>query len=217
MKWQYFFDNIDNWDDREQLAGIAQIEDIERASGSEIIECIDNLWEDKCRSALLHKAIQHGVIFTPADAIELYELLGDQNAFLQVLPNVRGLFTQDQIEDLMYALDDRIVSDLAVKSNLPDPFADEYEEPVVDQKRSRRRSGGSAGLGILAALFGIAEGVSQSGSGVNGAFRVGDHVRVRWSGLEGTVIDASGGRYMVSMRDGRKVESYSAGELVRVW
>jgi len=39
-------------------------------------------------------------------------------------------------------------------------------------------------------------------------FRVGDHVRVRYRGQEGTVIDINGGLYMVSLSSGC-VDSYS--------
>ncbi|MBQ1862169.1 MAG: hypothetical protein II149_01510 [Clostridia bacterium] len=48
-------------------------------------------------------------------------------------------------------------------------------------------------------------------------FKVGDHVRVKWRGQEGVIIDASNGFYMVSMSGGRTVESYTASDLEKTW
>lgn len=48
-------------------------------------------------------------------------------------------------------------------------------------------------------------------------FRVGDHVRVLWRGQEGTIIDVNGGLYMVSLNDGRTVDSFLESDLERAW
>lgn len=48
-------------------------------------------------------------------------------------------------------------------------------------------------------------------------FRVGDHVRVRYRGQEGTVIDINGDLYMVSLKEGAHVDSYYEDQLERAW
>ncbi len=48
-------------------------------------------------------------------------------------------------------------------------------------------------------------------------FRIGDHVRVRYRGQEGTVVDINGDYYMVSLKDGRHVDSYREEELEKAW
>lgn len=48
-------------------------------------------------------------------------------------------------------------------------------------------------------------------------FRVGEHVRVRWRGQEGTIIDINGGLYMVSLGDGRTVDSFPESDLEKAW
>lgn len=48
-------------------------------------------------------------------------------------------------------------------------------------------------------------------------FRIGDHVRVRYWGQEGTVVDINGNYYMVSLKDGRHVDSYREEELEKAW
>lgn len=72
----------------------------------------------------------------------------------------------------------------------------------------------------MAMAFGIGEGIRQ---GINDAadhpvrkFRVGDHVRVKYRGQEGTVIDINGDLYMVSLSSG-SVDSYSENQLERAW
>ena len=47
-------------------------------------------------------------------------------------------------------------------------------------------------------------------------FRVGDQVRVRYRGQEGTIIDINAGLYMVSLEDGKIVDSYPESSLERV-
>lgn len=42
---------------------------------------------------------------------------------------------------------------------------------------------------------------------------LGDHIRVKYSGLEGSIIDVNGDRYMIFLEDGTKVESYLESDL----
>ncbi len=48
-------------------------------------------------------------------------------------------------------------------------------------------------------------------------FKVGDRVRVKYRGQEGYIIDKNGSLYMVSLKDGQYVDSYSADELEKCW
>jgi len=48
-------------------------------------------------------------------------------------------------------------------------------------------------------------------------FSVGDHVRVRYRGQEGTIIGIHGNLYMVSLKDGAYVDSYIASDLEKCW
>ena len=90
-----------------------------------------------------------------------------------------------------------------------------FEEPKpVPEKKP------SGFFSKMAMAFGIGEGIRQ---GINNAagrpvrrFRVGDHVRVKYRGQEGTVIDINGDLYMVSLSGG-SVDSYSETQLERAW
>ena len=68
-------------------------------------------------------------------------------------------------------------------------------------------------------LFSALAFFSLMGDGKNKEprFRIGDHVQVRWRGQEGTIIDKNGSLYMVSMNDGRIVESYKESQLEKPW
>ena len=47
----------------------------------------------------------------------------------------------------------------------------------------------------------------------NAEYKVGDKVRVKYRGQEGYVIDINDSLYMVSLDDGRDIDSYSAEQL----
>ncbi len=51
----------------------------------------------------------------------------------------------------------------------------------------------------------------------NRRFKIGDHVRIRFKGEEGTIIDINGQYYMVSTHNGRHVDSYTEDQLERAW
>ena len=69
-------------------------------------------------------------------------------------------------------------------------------------------------MGLFIGLMGML------GSGQNNAgpqFRIGDHVRARYRGQEGTVVDINGDLFMVSLDDGAHVDSYTASQLEKAW
>ena len=48
-------------------------------------------------------------------------------------------------------------------------------------------------------------------------YKVGDKVRVKYRGQEGYIIDKNDSLYMVSLNDGRYVDSYTADQLEKCW
>ena len=48
-------------------------------------------------------------------------------------------------------------------------------------------------------------------------YKVGDKVRVKYRGQEGYIIDKNDNLYMVSLVDGRYVDSYTADQLEKCW
>lgn len=52
---------------------------------------------------------------------------------------------------------------------------------------------------------------------LNKEFKIGDRVRVKYRGQEGYIIDKNGDLYMVSLKDGNYVDSYTAEQLEKCW
>lgn len=48
-------------------------------------------------------------------------------------------------------------------------------------------------------------------------YKVGDKVRVKYRGQEGYIIDKNDNLYMVSLDDGRYVDSCTADQLEKCW
>lgn len=69
--------------------------------------------------------------------------------------------------------------------------------------------------GFLSRLFGLSSSGEDALNRRSGSrmYRVGDRVYVKYRGQEGTIIDVNGELYMVSLMDGRYVDSYTADQL----
>lgn len=78
----------------------------------------------------------------------------------------------------------------------------------LEKQKRKKKSGWFAFLGVLGDL-----NRAKSSPG----FRVGDHVRVKYRGQEGTIIDINGNLIMVSLDDGKHVDSYEASQLEEAW
>ena len=87
---------------------------------------------------------------------------------------------------------------------------DEESEEITPQRKHRHP-------GLLSALFFGALTDKDSGKMSGLQFSVGDHVRVRYRGQEGTIIGIHGNLYMVSLKDGAYVDSYIASDLEKCW
>lgn len=48
-------------------------------------------------------------------------------------------------------------------------------------------------------------------------FKIGDKVRIKYSGQEGYIIDKNGSLYMVSINNGQIVDSYEEVDLEKCW
>ena len=48
-------------------------------------------------------------------------------------------------------------------------------------------------------------------------FNIGDKVRIKYRGQEGYIIDKNGDLYMVSVNNGKHVDSYTAEQLEKCW
>lgn len=78
----------------------------------------------------------------------------------------------------------------------------------LEKQKRKKKSGWFAFLGVL--------GDSNRAKSSPG-FRVGDHVRVKYRGQKGTTIDINGNLIMVSLDDGKQVDSHDVSQLKKAW
>lgn len=51
----------------------------------------------------------------------------------------------------------------------------------------------------------------------NEKLKIGDRVRIKYRGEEGYIIDKNGDLYMVSVKNGEFVDSYTENDLEKCW
>ena len=84
------------------------------------------------------------------------------------------------------------------------------EKPVQIPHREKR-------LGKLFAAFAAAGMLMDSKRKETPRFRIGDRVRMRYSGQEGTIVDINSSLCMVALANGRQVDSYEESQLEKAW
>ena len=155
---------------------------------------------------------------------------------LDIVKTATGPCSQEELEELNAYVDDETITAIAKRLGLHDPNEGVIWQPGVLQKQiddmadaagqladnlnrinknlAMRNKRKKSGLGIFAFLGMLGDaGKSKQSS----EFRVGDHVRVKYRGQEGTVIDTNGDLIMVSLEDGSHVDSYTASQLEKAW
>lgn len=217
MTWEDFYNRFYGWADSTQASRISQLTSF--GSHEQVAEIILSYFDDKAASRLARKALDAGVRFTPDEIVEMQDSVS-RECLNRMVTTALGDFTERQAEDLVLSVDDDIYANLEKRYCHYDDeegAADGDEEGAADEPepedtpRQKKHS-------KLSGLFAFAGMASESGSRKKSLrFRIGDHVRVRWRGQEGTIIDINGGLYMVSMDDGRTVDSFPESDLEKAW
>lgn len=213
---------------------IKHIYDLQNADTAEIVDCCQCIDETlACR--LLRKAEKAQLSFTCAQVAELAVFIGDEELLNTLAIAATEPCTQEDLEELNNnEIRDDVVTNIAKRYNQQDPNEsaiwppdalhkqiDDLAESVrqitdninqinknSEEKKQRRKLGLFAFLGVLGD-----SNRTKSSSG----FRVGDHVRVKYRGQEGTIIDINGNLITVSLDDGNHVDSYDASQLEKAW
>ena len=188
----------------------------------EEIDDVSGLIDEDVLSRIVIDAVEHGVIFTTEQVIELNGLI-DEDTLALAAKTVKGTFRAEQLQELEGRIDEEVLLELDKKAGtglFHEAIEDDFDdEPEYDELSDDKAPSGF--FGRLAMAFGIGVGISQ---GIKDAtenrprrFRVGDHVRVRYRGQEGTVVDINGSLYIVSLNDGGYVDSYYEDQIERAW
>lgn len=210
MTWDDYYDKFYGWSDSTQISRISQLSSF--GSHEEVYEIAQMISDEKAASRLVKKALDYGVKFTVNEIIDL-QLYVTKACMNELVKKCSYPFSQEQVEELVFSIDDDLYAALEKKycnSNLED--TDDYEGLEKDLSQKERKP--SRFFGALAFAGMLLETSNQEKSP---HFRIGDHIRVRYRGQEGTIIDINNGMYMVSLSDGKFIDSYPESALEKAW
>ena len=182
---------------------------------------------------MARKAIAQKIVFSAENISELVFAI-DDDLLNQLALQSAISFSEADLKDVLYGnIDDDVLIQIYKEKGLPVPedisfsladsiidLVDTVNEVSTEEEAPREKAPGGF-FSKLAMLFAVGEGIRQGIDDVASPrprrFRVGDHVRVRFRGQEGTIVDINGNLYMVSMNDGGYVDSYTEDQLDRAW
>lgn len=229
MTWEEYYERYYDWADSTKIKKLLSVDALGLAD--EVADVMMDLTfeHEEIANRLARKAIEQKLIFKAED-IEALICAIDSELLEKLFVQSADQYSQKDLESLIGMIDDELLAaefhrkgykfpeDLAYLDEADEvEFADDFiEEPY---------SGcGNKPGGLFRNLFmpfTVGEGVSR---GINDAtrkrayrYRIGDRVRVKYRSQEGTIIDINGDLYMVSLFDGRHVDSYYENQLERAW
>lgn len=201
MKFETLYNNLHEYDADDLETICMTLESLEDEDAEEIADLIYDLDDETCGDIVINKAIRDGIEF---NADQIITMAGNiDNSILEdLIDDLYEELTDEQIEELEYYVDADVLKGKA--SNDSEDNSWDNDEPEK--------------LGFFAKLFGAAAGAKlASGKQKDSGFRVGDRVRIAWSGMEGEVIDVSFGSVMVRNISTGEVNTYSPGQLKKIW
>lgn len=219
--WEEYYDKFYDWSENTQVNKLSSVESLGPAD--EVAEVMMELafHHEDAVNRIARKAIEQKIIFSAQNISDL-TLSMDSGLQGQMALQSASAFSEEDIQNMEGSLDDEIIIKLykAKGIRIPDAFIDDEPQEVMDDvvERAKQPSGF---FSKMAMAFGIGEGVRQGVKDATGGrprkFRVGDHVRVRYRGQEGTVVDINGDLYTVSLNDGGYTDSFTESQLEKAW
>lgn len=225
MTWEDYYDKFYDWSRSTQIKHLSSVDHL--GPEDEVAEVLMDFAFDRkdIANRVARRAIEDKVQFT-AENIADFKLSIDDDLLDQLAIQSADKFSNDDLEDLYCLIsDDALNKVYQVKGLKPFFDYDDSEEEQsndfdVDEVLGRAKQP-TGFFSKLAMAFGIGAGIHM---GINDAtqgkprrFRVGDHVRVRYRGQEGTIIDINGDLYMVSLNDGGYVDSFYENQIDKAW
>ena len=220
MTWDEYYEKYYDWAESTRIKKLSSVDVL--GDPKEVAEVILDFAfnHEDIVNRIARKAIEQKLVFTADDIINLTGNI-DSDLQAKLAYQSVGAFSKEDLESFEGYLDDDVIEKLyKLKSiKVPDIFIDDDDIEEVSGEYSGDKPSGF--FSTLAMTFGIGHGIQQ---GINDSigrpakkFRVGDHVRVKYRGQEGTVIDINGDLYMVSLKDGAHVDSYYEDQLEKAW
>lgn len=225
MTWEDYYDKFYDWSRSTQIKHLSSVDHL--GPEDEVAEVLMDFAFDRkdIANRVARRAIEDKVQFT-AENIADFKLSIDDDLLDQLAIQSADKISNDDLEDLYCLISDDALKKVYQAKGLK-PFFD-YDESEEDQSNNfdvdevhGRAKQPTGFFNKLAMAFGIGggihKGISDVTQGKARRFRVGDHVRVRYRGQEGTIIDINGDLYMVSLNDGGYVDSFYENQIDKAW
>ena len=149
--------NFYEWAESTQISRISSLTDF--GPSDEIVEVVQNFYDEKVATRLVRKALDYGVKFTTDEIIELRSWVSDEIYPVLVQAN-SDPYTYEKLDELYGFVDDKIIEKLAKKNKVRSPMDEEPEE--VEQVK------GPGFWGTLFAILGAVSSDSYSSKPHNG-------------------------------------------------
>ena len=225
MTWEEYYENFYDWARSTQIKHLSSVEHL--GSEDEVAEVLMEFAFDRkdIANRLARRAIEEKIRFS-AENIMDFKLSIDDNLLNQLAIQSAEMFSVDDLEDLQLIIDDESLAKVYQSKGLKktDDFDDMETENAsfYNQAEVLERAKQPTGFfSKVAMAFGVGHGIQQgidvAVNKENGKFRVGDHVRVKYRGQEGTIVDINENLYVVSLNDGGYVDSYSENQIEKAW
>lgn len=233
MTWSEFYDNFYDWAESTAIKKLSSVD--KYGSADEVTEIINEfcLSHKEISDRMARKAIEQKIIFSAENVSDLVFAIDDSLVNQIALQSVDAFSEKELMYVLYGSIDDEVLIQIYQKKGLTVPeelsfsLADSITELVdtVNElsveppvSREKRPGGFFSKLGMMLAVGeGVRQGIEDVASPKPHRLHVGDHVRVRFRGQEGTIVDINGDLCMVSMNDGGHVDSYTEDQLDRAW
>lgn len=157
MTWDEYYMNFYEWAESTQISRISSLTDF--GPSDEIVEVVQNFYDEKVATRLVRKALDYGVKFTTDEIIELRSWVSDEIYPVLVQAN-SDPYTYEKLDELYGFVDDKIIEKLAKKHKVRSPMDEEPEE--VEQVK------GPGFWGTLFAILGAVSSDSHSSKPHNG-------------------------------------------------
>lgn len=222
MTWDDYYEKFYDWARSTQIKHLSSVDQL--GPEDEVAEVLMEFAFDRkdIANRVARRAIEDKIQFT-AENISDFKLNIDDDLLDQLAIQSADKFSKDDLEDLYCLIGDDALRTIYRGKGLK-PFIDFEDEHQNDYdidevlERAKRPTGF---FSRIAMAFGIGAGIHKGISDVTQSkprrFQIGDHVRVKYRGQEGTIIDINGDLYMVSLNDGGYVDSFTESQIERAW
>lgn len=214
MTWEEYYSKFYGWAISTQIKRLPDAMLNADVNPAEIVGVARDILDEKAAGRLMKRAANAGIQFTDEQILELSQCEADEGLYM-ILKTSSCTFSQTQLDDIYFETGNdnvrRKVLEIAQNQGIRlQSVCDEESEEITPQRKHKRP-------GLLSALFFGALTDKDSGKMSGLQFSVGDYVRVRYRGQEGTIIGIHGNLYMVSLKDSAYVDSCIASDLEKCW